>query len=212
MSRLRVHNLAMSLDGFVAGPKQDLDNPLGGGGEQLHEWVFETRGGRLMIGQDGGSEGADNDFFARGEDNIGAHVMGRNMFGPVRGSWGDEQWKGWWGDNPPYHHEVFVLTHHPRASLPMDGGTTFHFVTDGPEAALERAREAAGGKDVRLGGGAATVRRYLELGLVDEMHVAVVPVLLGGGERLFDNRYDGYRVVERVCSPAVTHIVLAREV
>jgi dihydrofolate reductase len=208
--KLRVHNMAMSLDGYVAGPNQDLTNPLGEGGQKLHEWIFKTRRGRAMIGQDGGDEGPDNDFFARGEENIGAHIMGRNMFGPIRGDWGDEQWKGWWGDNPPYHHQVFVLTHHRRDALEMEGGTTFHFVTDGIDAALERAREAAGDSDIRLGGGASAVRQYMARGLIDELHVAVVPVLLGGGERIFESGSDlRYETVERVCSPDVTHIVLA---
>jgi dihydrofolate reductase len=209
--KVRVHNLAMSLDGYVAGPNQSVENPLGIGGEELHEWIFLTRRGRAMIGEDGGDEGPDNDFFARGEENIGAHIMGRNMFGPVRGEWGDEQWRGWWGDNPPYHHQVFVLTHHPRESLEMDGGTTFHFVTDGIDAALERARQAAGTSDIRLGGGAATVRQYMERGLIDELHVAVVPIFLGGGERIFEGTgYLGYEKIERVCSPNVTHVVLGR--
>ena len=153
-AKLRVHNLAMSLDGYVAGPDQSLDNPLGVGGERLHEWVFATRTGRRMIGEDGGDEGVDDDFIARGDEGIGATIMGRNMFGPIRGPWGDDDWTGWWGDDPPYHHPVFVLTHHPRPSITMEGGTTFHFVTDGIEAALERAFDAAGGQDVRLGGGA----------------------------------------------------------
>jgi dihydrofolate reductase len=202
--------MAMSLDGYVAGPNQDLTNPLGEGGQKLHEWIFKTRRGRAMIGQDGGDEGPDNDFFARGEEKIGAHIMGRNMFGPIRGEWGDEQWMGWWGDNPPYHHQVFVLTHHRRDALEMEGGTTFHFVTDGIDAALERAREAAGDSDIRLGGGASAVRQYMARGLIDELHVAVVPVLLGGGERIFESGSDlRYETVERVCSPDVTHIVLA---
>src|SRR5581483_1557101 len=175
----------MSLDGYVAGPDQDLDNPLGAGGEQLHEWVFKTRGWRRMTGEEGGDEGPDNDFFDRGFEGIGATIMGRNMFGPVRGEWGDETWKGWWGDDPPYHHDVFVLTHHPRSSVDMDGGTTFHFVTEGTDAALARARETAGDLDIRLGGGASVVRQYMRDGLIDELHVAVVPVFLGAGERIF---------------------------
>jgi dihydrofolate reductase len=181
MPKLRVHNLCMSLDGYVAGPDQSPDNPLGVGGTQLHEWVFNTRNGRQMIGEEGGEEGADNDFFALGDAGIGATIMGRNMFGPIRCDWGDEEWKGWWGADPPYHHPVFVLTHHARAPIPMVGGTTFHFVTDGIEAALEQAFAAADGDDVRIGGGASTVQQYLRAGLIDELHVPVVPVLLGRG-------------------------------
>ncbi|HZA79479.1 MAG TPA: dihydrofolate reductase family protein [Acidimicrobiales bacterium] len=213
MPKVRVHNLAVSLDGYMAGPDQSLDNPLGVGGTRLHEWVFETRGGRQMMGEEGGTEGIDNDFWARGDVGIGAAIMGRNMFGPIRGPWGDEQWKGWWGDEPPYHHPVFVLTHHPRPPIQMQGGTTFHFVDDGIEAALRRAIEAAGGSDVRIGGGAATIQQYLRAGLIDEMHVAIVPILLGAGERLFDNLGDapeGYECVELASSPAVAHVRLAR--
>jgi dihydrofolate reductase len=215
MPKLRVHNLAISLDGSAAGPDQGLDNPLGVGGERLHEWVFATRYGRRMIGEEGGDEGLDNEFLVRGDEGIGATIMGRNMFGPIRGPWGDEKWTGWWGENPPYHHPVFVLTRHPRPSVPMAGGTTFHFVTDGIEAALRRAFDAADGQDVRLGGGASTVQQYLRAGLVDELHLAIVPILLGRGERLFD-RLDGgpegYRCVELVASPSVVHVRLARTV
>jgi dihydrofolate reductase len=224
MPKLRVHNFSISLDGYGAGPYQSRDNPLGVGGESLHEWIFPTRVWHQMTGEDGGDEGLDDEFFARGFDGIGATIMGRNMFGPIRGGWGDEQWTGWWGDDPPYHHPVFVLTHHPRSSIVMAGGTTFHFVTDGIEAALERAFDAAGGEDVLVGGGAATIQQYLRAGLVDELHVAVVPILLGGGERLFDNlsaserssaasdaagvadAVAGYECVEFVsATPAVAH-------
>jgi dihydrofolate reductase len=209
--RLRVHNIAVSLDGFAAGPGQDTDNPLGVGGERLHTWIFETRFGRSMMGQPGGDEGVDNDFLEGGDVDIGATVMGRNMFGPIRGTWPDDSWTGWWGDEPPYHHDVFVLTHHARADLPMKGGTTFHFVTDGPEAALARAVEAADGKDVRLAGGASTIKEYLHAGLVDEMHVAVVPLLLGAGERLLDGEIAaGYEVAEYVPSAAVAHYRFTR--
>src|SRR5438105_6166429 len=183
MAKLRVHNFAVSLDGYGAGPDQSLDNPLGVGGTRLHEWVFETRGGRQMIGEDGGEEGIDNEFFAEGVVGIGATVMGRNMFGPIRGAWDDDEWRGWWGDNPVYHHPVFVLTHHPRSPITMEGGTTFHFVDAGIETALEQAFEAAGGADVRLGGGVSTVQQYMRGGLLDELHVAIVPILLGTGER-----------------------------
>jgi dihydrofolate reductase len=207
--KLRVHSFSISLDGFGAGPDQDLDNPLGVGGRQLHEWAFATA---TFHGTEGGETGIDDDFIKLGETNIGATVMGRNMFGPVRGEWGGSDWKGWWGDEPPYHHPVFVLTHHAHDPIPMEGGTTFHFVTEGPEAALERAFDAANGADVRLGGGVATVREYLQLGLVDELHVAIAPVLLGRGERLFGdlgNALDGYQV-EYVASPSVAHMRVAR--
>jgi dihydrofolate reductase len=213
MPNVRVHNFAISLDGYGAGPDQDVDHPLGVGGNRLHAWVFKTRSGRQMLGQPGGEDGVDNDFWMRGDDGIGATIMGRNMFGPIRGPWGSEEWTGWWGDEPPYHHPVFVLTHHPRQSIPMEGGTTFHFVDDGIEVALERAFDAAGGDDVRIGGGASTIQRYLRAGLIDEMHLVIVPILLGGGEPLFAN-LDGvsedYECVELVSSPSVTHARLAR--
>jgi dihydrofolate reductase len=213
MPKLRVHNLSMSLDGYTAGPGQTLEKPLGVGGEGLHEWVFKTRTGLRMIGEDGGDEGIDDEFMARGDVGIGATIMGRNMFGPIRGDWPDEEWKGWWGDEPPYHHPVFVLTHHPRNSFAMAGGTTFHFVNDGIQKVLERALEAAGGEDVRLGGGASTIQQYLQAGLVDEMHVAIVPVLLGGGERLFDNLaggLEGYECAQLVGSGSVAHAVISK--
>jgi dihydrofolate reductase len=213
MPKLRVHNFSVSLDGYAAGPNQSVDNPLGEGGERLHEWVVETRGWRRRHGMDGGETGPDDDFAAQADVEIGATIMGRNMFGPIRGPWGNEEWRGWWGDDPPFHHPVFVLTHHGRPSIPMEGGTTFHFVTDGIEAALERAMDAAGGKDVTIGGGASTIQQYLRAGLIDEMHFAIVPVLLGGGERLFDDLGDAvsrYTSVEHVGSPAVTHVRLAR--
>ncbi len=213
MPKLRVHNFSVSLDGYAAGPAQSLDHPLGVRGPELHEWVFETRTGRRMIGEDGGDEGVDDRFIASSDEGIGATVMGRNMFGPIRGPWGDSDWTGWWGDNPPYHHPVFVLTHHPRPPITMAGGTTFHFVDDGIEAALQRAFDAAGGQDVRLGGGVATIQQYLRAGLIDELHLAIVPVLLGGGERLFDHLDggpEGYECVELVASPSVAHVRLAR--
>ncbi len=208
MPRIRVHSIFTSLDGYAAGPDQDADNPLGVGGQRLTGWIFDTAYGRAMLGQEGGTTGIDDSWIRRGDVGIGAHVMGRNMFGPVRGEWPDYSWTGWWGPNPPYHHDVFVLTHYPRPSLVMEGGTTFHFVTDGLEAALARASEAAGGQDVRIGGGAATIRAALAAGLVDELHVAVPPVLLGAGERLWDADGawpSGYAVVEREASDAVTH-------
>lgn len=213
MSKVRVHNLAMSLDGYVAGPNQSLNDPLGVGGTGLHKWVFATRSGRQMMGGlDGGDEGLGDEFVAKGTAGIGATIMGRNMFGPVRGSWGDDAWTGWWGESPPFHHPVFVLTHHERPSISMDGGTTFHFVSDGIEAALERAIDAADGNDIRVGGGAATVQQYLRAGLIDDLHLAIVPILLGNGERLFDHLDggpDGYKCVEFVSSPAVTHVRLS---
>lgn len=213
MGRVRVHNVSVSIDGFAAGPNQDLEHPLGAGAERLHTWIFETKFGRAMIGAEGGTEGADNDLLVAGDTGIGATVIGRNMFGPVRGDWPDEQWRGWWGDDPPYHHPVFVLTHHARAPLEMSGGTTFYFVTDGADAALARAQDAAGGKDVRVGGGAATIRQYVQAGRIDEMHLAIVPVLLGRGESIFDG-LDlvglGYTVIEHSASPDVLHVRIAR--
>ena len=229
--KLRVHCFGVSLDGYSAGPNQSLEHPLGVDGTGLMEWFFPTRTFQRMhhqesretaglvnvpdhvFGEENGEAGIDDDFAARGIKNIGAWIIGRNMFGPVRGTWADEEWKGWWGGNPPYHCDVFVLTHHARAPLTMEGGTTFHFVTDGIEAAWLRAKAAANGKDVRLGGGAATVRAYLRAGLVDELHLAQSPVLLGSGESLFsglDLPSLGYRCVERVPSAKTTHLVLAR--
>jgi dihydrofolate reductase len=213
MSRLRVHGFAISLDGYGAGPDQSLANPLGVGGEALHEWTVATRTFRKMFGQDGGSTGIDDAFVTRGFDNIGAWILGRNMFGPIRGDWPDDAWKGWWGDTPPYHCPVFVLTHYPRPSIAMEGGTIFHFVTDGIHAALERATEAACGRDIRVGGGASTIRQYLQEGLVDEMHFAISPVLLGTGEPLFaglDLPKLGYRRSEHIATPNATHIVLTK--
>ena len=210
MPRLRVHALSMSLDGFVAGPDQSLEDPLGRGGEGLHEWVFETRAGRAMTGGEGGTEGLDHRMIADGFTGIGATVMGRNMFGPIRGPWPDEDWKGWWGPNPPYHHPVFVLTHHPRDPLVMEGGTTFHFVTDGIDSALKQAFDAAGGLDVRLGGGAATVRECLDRQLVDDLHLAIAPVLLGSGERPFGS-LEGYRALPVETEGAVAHVRFTKQ-
>jgi dihydrofolate reductase len=213
MSRLRVHAFSISLDGYGAGADQNLERPLGRGGEALHAWFLPTRTFRRMTGAGDGTTGVDEDFAARGFDNIGAWILGRNMFGPVRGPWPDESWRGWWGETPPYHGPVFVLTHHPRPPLEMDGGTVFHFVTGGIEEALARAKQAAGDRDVRLGGGAATIRQYLRAGLVDQMHVAVSPVLLGDGEALFaglDLPALGYEVSEHVAGGAATHVVIAR--
>ncbi len=214
MSKLRVESFSISLDGYGAGPAQDLEHPLGVGGERLHGWVFATRTFRRMHGGEGGEAGLDDDFAARGFANVGAWILGRNMFGPIRGPWPDDTWKGWWGPNPPYHVPVFVLTHRPRASLGMEGGTTFHFVTDGIHAALERARQAAAGQDVRLGGGVATIRQYLAAGLVDELHLALSPVLLGTGEHLLvglDLPRLGYEVARTARSDRATHVVIARK-
>jgi dihydrofolate reductase len=185
MSKLRVHCFALSLDAYGAGPRQDIDNPLGVGGFALHDWMLPTRTfQRMVLGKEGGKTGPDDELTARGFDNLGAWILGRNMFGPVRGPWPDDKWKGWWGDTPPYHTPVFVLTHHPRAPIEMKGGTVFHFVTGGIEEALTRAHDAAGERDVRLGGGLSTVRQYLKARLVDEMHLAISPALLGSGEHL----------------------------
>jgi dihydrofolate reductase len=213
MARLRVQSFSISLDGYGAGPDQSLQNPLGVGGEHLHEWFLPTRTFQNMRGKGDGETGVDDDFARRGFENVGAWILGRNMFGPVRGPWPDETWKGWWGDTPPYHVPVFVLTHHARNAIEMKGGTTFHFVTDGIHAALERAMRAASGKDVRLGGGVATIRQYLSAGLVDEMHIAISPVLLGTGEHLFagiDMAKIGYRQTEHVPTSRATHVVLTR--
>jgi len=187
MPELRVNGFAISLDGYAAGPDQSREDPLGRGGERLHDWAIATRSFRRQHGMDEGQTGVDDDFVARGNEGVGATIMGRKMFGPIRGPWGGEEWTGWWGPNPPFHHPVFVLTHHPRPPITMQGGTTFSFVSDGIESALEQAFAAAEGRHVRLGGGASTVQQYLRAGLVDELHLAVVPVLLGGGERLFDS-------------------------
>jgi dihydrofolate reductase len=213
MSKLRVHSFGISLDGFGAGPNQDIDNPLGIGGVNLHQWFFPTRTFQKMSGSGDGTTGIDNDMAERGFDRIGAWILGRNMFAPNRGAWTDDQWKGWWGDNPPYHTQVFILTHYPRASIQMDGGTTFHFVTEGIHAALKRAREAADGLDVRLGGGTATIRQYLQAGLIDQLHIAISPAVLGNGESLFagiDLLKLGYKSTEHVTSPAAMHVVLTK--
>jgi len=213
MSRLRVNSFSVSLDGYGAGPSQSVEQPLGVGGETVHRWMFGTRTFRQLYGNGGGSTDVDDEFAQRGFAKVGAWILGRNMFGPVRGAWPDESWRGWWGDNPPYHCDVFVLTHHARKSFAMEGGTTFHFVTGGIEEALERARKAAAGKDVRLGGGVATIQQYLRAGLIDELHIAFAPVLLGSGEALFED-IDllalGYEVTEHVPTPAATHIVLTK--
>ena len=216
MSKLRVESFTISLDGFGAGPNQDINNPLGVGGTSLHGWALSTRTfQKAVLGREGGStEGIDEDYAARGFRNIGAWILGRNMFGPVRGTWPDESWRGWWGENPVYHVPVFVLTNYARAPLVMEGGTTFHFVTEGAAAALAQAREAAGAKDVRLGGGVNVIQQYLRQRLIDEMHVAISPVLLGSGERLFegiDLPALGYACTKHEASALATHVILARQ-
>lgn len=213
MSKVRVNGFSISADGYGAGPEQSLENPLGKGAN-FHEWLVGSRFFKTMYGDgSGGAEGVDNDFAARSMAGLGAWVMGRNMFGPVRGPWPDGEWKGWWGDNPPYHCPVYVLTHHARPPLEMDGGTVFHFITDGPDKALELARAAAGEQDIRIGGGVATVRHYLKARAIDEMHVAIAPALLGSGEALFegiDLPAFGYRVTERVPGEQALHLVVTR--
>jgi dihydrofolate reductase len=214
MPKLRVHNFSISLDGYAAGPNQRLDAPMGDMDERgLHQWMIATRMWHEMQGEPGGNEGIDNEFALQGDVGIGATIMGRNMFGPIRGPWENDEWTGWWGEDPPYHHPVFVLTHHPREPIPMQGGTTFHFVDDGIESALEQAFDAADGADVRIGGGASTIQQYLRAGLVDDLHVVITPVLVGAGERLFDDLdgvHDRYECVELVCSPAVAHLHISR--
>ncbi len=214
MSRVRVESFTISIDGYGAGPDQSVRNPLGVGGEALHDWIISTRAWREMHGKEGGATGIDDDFAARGNKNVGAWIMGRNMFGPSRGPWPDMNWKGWWGNNPPFHAPVFVLTHHARPPLEMEGDTTFHFVTGGIHEALHQARQAADGMDVQIGGGSSTIQQYLRAGLIDELHVAVVPVLLGGGERLFegvDLPALGYECVQFVGSEKATHVVFERK-
>jgi len=211
--KVRVAAYSISIDGFGAGPDQSLADPLGRGGEALHEWVFDTPTFRAMYGKQGGRNGVDEHFAARSFENLGAWIMGRNMFAPSRGPWPDDGWQGWWGEEPPYRVPVFVLTHHPRDPIAIKGGTVFHFVTGGIGEALERAREAAGGRDIRIGGGAATVRQYLQAGLIDELHVAVSPVLLGAGESLFaglDLPALGYDVAESTPGERATHLLITR--
>ena len=215
MSKLRVESFTISLDGFGAGPGQDLNNPLGMGGTSLHGWAIPPRTfQQKLFGNDGGETGVDEDFAARGFHNLGAWIMGRNMFGPVRGPWPDESWRGWWGENPVYHMPVFVLTNHARAPLVMEGGTTFYFVTEGIEVALERARKAADGKDVRVGGGVNVIQQYLHQRLIDEMHIAISPVLLGAGERLFGGvnlAALGYACTRHEATARATHVILSRQ-
>ncbi|PDS30540.1 dihydrofolate reductase family protein [Rhizobium phaseoli] len=213
MSKVRVAGFSVSVDGFGAGPEQSLNDPLGKRGPEMFQWFFHTRTFRAMTGKDDGSEGIDQDYAARAMAGFGAFILGRNMFGPIRGEWPDDAWKGWWGPNPPYHAPTYILTHYPREPIVMEGGTTFHFITGGIEEALDKAKAAAGDKDVKIGGGVATVRQYLQAGLVDELHFAVAPVMLGKGEAMFagiDLPALGFRVTEHVASEHATHIVLSK--
>ncbi len=214
MSKVKVAAFAVSLDGFGAGPNQSLENPLGVRGPELHRWFFKTKTFQKMHGTEHGVEDIDNVFAERSFDNVGAWIMGRNMFGPVRGPWADNEWRGWWGENPPYHTPVFVLTHHKREPLVMEGGTTFQFVTDGIESALRQAKEAAQGKDVRVGGGVQVIREYLKAGLIDELHLAYSPIFLGRGENLLadiDMPQLGFSVTEKMHTKDALHIVLSRK-
>ncbi|MBY4589150.1 MULTISPECIES: dihydrofolate reductase family protein [Rhizobium] len=213
MSKVRVAGFSLSVDGFGAGPEQSMQDPLGKRGAEMFQWFFHTSTFRAMQGKDDGSQGIDEDYAARGMANFGAFILGRNMFGPIRGDWPDESWKGWWGPNPPYHAPTFILTHYPREPLVMEGGTTFHFITGGIEDALKKAKAAAGDKDVKIGGGVSTVRQYLQAGLIDELHFAISPVVLGKGEAMFagiDLPAHGFRVAEHVATEHATHIVLAK--
>jgi dihydrofolate reductase len=213
MSKVRIHNFSISIDGYGAGPNQAVDSPLGVGGEELHNWMVKTATFHKMYGGQEGVEGIDDDFTARGVVNIGAWILGRNMFALSRGAWPDDGWKGWWGENPPYHGPVFILTHHPRASIPMEGGTTFHFVTEGIHVALDRARKAAGGKDVRIVGGVNVIRQYIRERLVDEMHIPIAPVVLGSGEHLYQgiNLLElGYKLTEHITTSDAMHLVFTR--
>ena len=213
MGKVRVAGFSVSMDGFGAGPEQSLQDPLGKRGKELHRWAFGTKTFNAMFGQSGGSEGVDDDYARRSMDGFGAFILGRNMFGPIRGEWPDENWKGWWGDNPPYHTPTFILTHHPRDPIVMEGGTTFYFVTDGIESALEQAKAAAGDRDVKIGGGVSTVRQYRQAGLIDELHFAFSPVMLGQGEAMFtgvDLPGLGFSVTESAATDLATHIVVSR--
>jgi dihydrofolate reductase len=212
--RVCVGAFSLSLDGFGAGPDQSLQNPIGVNGMELHNWLFKTRTFRKMHGQDGGETGVDDQFAMRSFENVGAWILGRNMFGPVRGPWPDESWKGWWGANPPYHVPVFVLTHHARSPIVMEGGTTFYFITDGVESALRQACDAAQGRDVRIGGGVSTIRQYLQAKLIDEMQLAMAPVFLGKGEALFagiDVRTLGYACTEQISTPNAIHLIVKKQ-
>jgi dihydrofolate reductase len=218
MSKVKVAAFSVSLDGYGAGPDQTRENPLGKGGEELHEWIFPTRMFQKLYGKGEGTEGPDNDFAEKSFENIGAWIMGRNMFGPIRGPWPDDKWKGWWGENPPYHVPIYVLTHHPRESQNMKGGTVFHFVTGGIESALEKATKSANGQDIRIGGGTSTIRQFLQAGYIDEMHLAFAPVFLGSGEHLFagsdGHRIDlhklGFSITQTMYGKGATHVILKK--
>lgn len=213
MSKVKVSAFSVSLDGYGAGPDQSSEYPLGKRGEELHEWLLPTRMFQNMYGNGGGTEGTDNDFAEKSFENIGSWIMGRNMFGPVRGPWENDEWKGWWGENPPYHVPVFVLTNHARESVSMKGGTVFHFVTDGIESVLEKARSAADGKDIRIGGGTSTIRQYLQAGYIDEMHLAFAPVFLGTGEHLFagiDLPGLGFTEIQTTYGKGAMHVILKK--
>jgi dihydrofolate reductase len=213
MSKVRVNSFSISVDGYGAGPDQGLKNPLGKHGEDLHRWFYPTQTFKGLFGGGTGTTGVDDDFARRGMENLGAWILGRNMFGPIRGDWPDETWRGWWGESPPYHVPVFVLTHYPRKSLEMKGGTTFHFVTGGADEALKRAREAAGSRDIRIGGGAETIRQYLRARVIDEMHLAIAPAILGSGEHLLqgiDLAALGYRIAEHAPTENAMHLVFRR--
>lgn len=214
MGKIKVMAFSISLDGYGAGPSQNLENPLGLNGKEVHAWMFETKWFKKMTGQDGGTEGIDNEFVEKSFENVGAEIMGRNKFGPIRGPWKDDEWKGWWGEEPPFHTPVFVLTHHERKSFKMKGNTEFHFVTDGIESALEKAKEAAGGKDIRIGGGVSTIRQFLQAGYIDEMQFAISPIFLGSGENLFsgiDIPKLGFNKIQRIIGEGTTHIILTKE-
>jgi dihydrofolate reductase len=218
MSKVKVAAFSISLDGYGAGPDQSKENPLGKRGEELHDWIIPTKMFQTMTGKEGGAEGTDNDFAEKSFENIGAWIMGRNMFGPIRGSWPNDEWKGWWGENPPYHVPVFILTNHAREPIHMKGGTVFHFITDGIESALEKAKKAANGKDIRIGGGVSTIRQFLQAGYIDEMHLAISPVFLGSGEHLFagpdGDRIDlpklGFTDTQTVYGKCATHVILEK--
>ncbi len=213
MSKVKVAAFSVSIDGFGAGPDQSLENPLGNRGEKLHEWMYPTKMFQKMTGKDGGTEGVDNDFAEKSMENIGAWIMGRNMFGPIRGPWPNDEWKGWWGENPPYHVPVFVLTNHARKLVEMKGETIFNFMTDGIESALNKAKEVANGKDIRIGGGVSTIRQFLQAGYIDEMHLAISPVFLGTGENLFtgvDLPKLGFNQLQKIDGEKATHILLTK--
>jgi dihydrofolate reductase len=212
-SKVKVMCFSISLDGYGAGPSQSIKNPLGLGGTELHSWMYPTKTFRKMIGKNDGTEGIDNKFIEKSFENIGAWIMGRNMFGPIRGDWTDDEWKGWWGDEPPYHVPVFILTHHERKPIKMRGGTTFHFVTEGIESAIEQAKAAAAGKDIRIGGGVSTIRQFLQAGYIDEMHFAFSPIFLGSGENLFagvDASNLGFNKIRRINGEGTTHFILEK--